>query len=186
MATIRKPSLKLGSFLPDLQATLEETDDEDEDEGKSIGVLQYWRPKKDRTGNVTCIDRVDPAALTNVNYSQLRDYSLVAALTAWDVDRDVPAQVNAWAVDTDLPLKEHALQFIYGNQGCTMELDQKNNLEYYTSRSRTLDICFRGLNGAPEGAFITIIVQSSLFFYEPFGPRAKQVRSRSLLDQLHA
>ncbi|KAF8474290.1 hypothetical protein BDZ91DRAFT_713999 [Kalaharituber pfeilii] len=94
-----------------------------------------------------------------IDYS---DKHLASAFTAWDVLRDHCAQVLFWKGD-----HYSVLQFRYGSENCIIEIGR------YTA---LVGACFLGLNHTTgngieydDGAVVSAVFASSVYFYEPFG-----------------
>ncbi|KAH0614526.1 uncharacterized protein H6S33_000162 [Morchella sextelata] len=143
-------------------------EDEDEPEDPAPGSLTYWV--------------LDAAASTimpshSVDYTpstaRLSDYYISSSCTAWDIDRDLIAQLLVWeysVADPSSPsdLADPAttyqkLEFRYGAQTCLVDHFCGH------SSSRDPQVCFAGLPGDQQGVAVRALFPQTLFFYEPFG-----------------
>lgn len=158
LVTIRCPYHRssLGGFIP--------TSSEDT---PKAGSICYWALDL-ALRSIKEVDSIDYYAGSLC----LCDYSLSAAFTAWDIDRDKLTQVLVWDPTVDVTLYEplrparlvsQKLEFRYGTESIIIDH------EGVGSRPVATGACFAGLPGTPAGASMSVLFPCTMILYEPFG-----------------
>lgn len=108
------------------------------------------------------------------------DYSLNTAFTAWDIERDMLAQVLLWdfsadnMIDTGHHVVYQKIEFRYGAQSCVVDhIDPGNYAPVHRG------VCFAGLPGDQEGVSVRALFPRKMFLYEPFGGRKHSVHENN-------
>lgn len=132
----------------------------------TAGCLSYWRIVKEDEderclhGSKVHLEQVEQETPVDPGIDS-SDKSLTSVFTAWDAHRDHCAQVFFWKGED-----YSVLQFRYGGQNCIVEKGRFAAL---------VGACFRGLNignyaeTTGDGAAISAVFASTVYFYEPFG-----------------
>ncbi|KAL7276443.1 hypothetical protein RUND412_000582 [Rhizina undulata] len=135
-------------------------------EDRTKGLLSYWSfahtdPPRKRIREAAVVDY-------GAGRSVYADYGVSGVFTAWDVERDVIAQVLLWRYcgEGEGAAGEVArLEWRFGPQECHVEMR--------VGEWGCLGVCFAGVPGGRKGVVVRALFVGEVWFYEPFGGEAQ-------------